>query len=133
LNDLMAGQIPLMFAASANAIPLAKSGRLIALAVTAPERLPQLPEVPTLDESGLKGFDATVWFGLYAPARTPHAIVAQLSEAVRGTLHAPGMSERMAGVALSPIGSTPEEFGEFLRTEVAKYARVVKAAGIEPQ
>ena len=133
LNDLLGGQIQLMFLSTANAIPLLKSGRLIALGATAPQRVPQLPDVPTLDEAGLKGFDVTGWFGLYAPARTPQPIVARLNEAVRAALASPGMHERMAALALYPEGSSPQAFGEFLRQDIAKYAHVAKAAGIEPQ
>ena len=133
LNDLLGGQIPIMFPSSANAIPLVKAGRLVGLAVTGRARAPQLPDVPTMDEAGLKGYEVSSWFGLYAPARTPRGIVVTLYEAVRAAVQSAEVRERLAGFNYEPVGSSPDAFAAFLREDLAKYARVVKAAGIVAQ
>ena len=132
-NDLVGGQIPLMFSPGSVAIPMVKSGRLIALAVTSIERWPLLPDVPTLNESGLKGFELFTWQGIFAPARTPPAVIATLNAHVQAALQAPGMRERMAAMDAFPAGNSAESFTLFVRDEIARWAKVVKAAGITPQ
>jgi tripartite-type tricarboxylate transporter receptor subunit TctC len=133
INDLVAGHIPLMFGPSPVVVPMVQSGRLRALAYTGSARSPQLPHVPTVDEAGVKGYAASGWYGLYGPRGTPQAIVNRLSAAVQRIVNTPDIRERFAGFNLEPVGSTPAEFAAFLREDLQKYARIAKAAHIEPQ
>jgi len=130
MADLLAGQVQLMFDNLANALPNVKAGRLRALAVTTQKRSPFMPDLPTIAESGLPGFDLTTWFGVMLPAGTPPGIVARLNaEIVRG-LSAPDMRERLAAMgAQPPADNTPENFTAFIRAEAARYARVVRDSG----
>jgi tripartite-type tricarboxylate transporter receptor subunit TctC len=132
-TDLLGGQIPLMFGASPTVVPMVKAGRLRALGFTGLERSPQLPDVPTVDEQGVKGYEVNGWYGMYLPARTPKVIVTRLNAVANSVLKTAEVRERMAGLNLAPVGGTPEAFGAFLRADIEKYARIVKAAGIEPQ
>jgi len=100
-----------------------------ALAVTTLKRSPLLPELPTISESGLRGFDISTWFGIFAPAGTPPEIVAKLNAEVVRLLHTAEMRERLALLGAEPIGNKPEEFAAFIKTEIPKYAKVVKASG----
>jgi tripartite-type tricarboxylate transporter receptor subunit TctC len=129
-TDLLSGQIHLMFDNLANALPNVKAGKLHALAVTTLRRSPAVPELPTVAESGLPGFDLTTWFGVMVPAGTPPDIVAKLNaEIVRG-LSTKDMRERLEKMgAEPPLNNTPENFAAFIRTEAAKYAKVVKDSG----
>ena len=133
INDLLAGHIPLMFGPSPVLVPMVQQGRLRALAYTGAARTPQLPNVPTVEESGIKGYVASGWYGLYGPRGLPPAIVNTLSAAVQKVVHTPEMKERMAGLNLEPVGSTPAEFAAFLKEDLQRYARIAKAAGIDPQ
>lgn len=133
INDLVAGHIPLMFGPSPVVVPMVQSGRLRALAYTGNSRSPQLPNVPTVDEAGVKGYVASGWYGLYGPRGTPQPIVSRLSAAVQRIVNMPDIRERFAGLNLEPVGSTPAEFAAFLREDLQKYARIAKAAHIEPQ
>jgi tripartite-type tricarboxylate transporter receptor subunit TctC len=133
VNELLAGHIPLMFGTSAVVVPMVQSGRLRALAYTGTARSQQLPNVPTVDEAGIKGYVISGWTGLLAPRGTPQSIVDQLSRAVKRVVEMPNTRERFAALNLDPVGSSPQEFAVFLRDDLQKYARVVKAAGIEPQ
>jgi len=127
--DLLAGQIQLMFDNLASALPNVKAGRLRALAVTTVKRSPQVPELPTVAESGLPGFDLSTWFGVFAPAGTPVAVVAKLNAELGAILAAADVKERLALLGAEPAGGSPEAFAAFVRTEYAKYAKVVKASG----
>jgi tripartite-type tricarboxylate transporter receptor subunit TctC len=133
MNDLLAGHIPLMFPPGSVGVPLVKSGRLIALAVTALERWPSLPDVPTLDESGLKGFELVTWQGIFAPSKTPAQTIATLNTHIQAALQAPGMRERMANIDAMPAGNSVEVFTQYVREDIARWAKVVKAAGIAAQ
>jgi tripartite-type tricarboxylate transporter receptor subunit TctC len=133
VNDLLAGHIPLMFGPSPVVIPMVQSGRLRALAYTGTARSPQLPNVPTVEETGFKGYVASGWYGLYGPRGLPAPIVSTLASAVRRVVQMPEMRERFAGLNLEPVGSTPAEFAAFLREDLQRYARIAKAANIEPQ
>jgi len=130
MADLLAGQVQLMFDNLANALPNVRAGRLRALAVTTLARSPALPELPTIAESGLPGFDLTTWFGVMAPAGTSPEIVARLNAEIVRDLNAKDMRERLekmgAGV---PANNTPEHFAAFIRDEAAKYAKVVRESG----
>ncbi len=127
--DLIAGHVSLMFDNLASALPNIKAGRVRALAVTTLKRSPLLPQLPTISESGLRGFDVSTWFGIFAPGATPPDIVARLNREVVRILHTPEMRERLATQGAEPVGNQPEEFAAFIKTEIPKYAKVVKASG----
>jgi len=130
MADLLAGQVQLMFDNLANALPNVKAGRLRALAVTTLARSPAMPDLPTIAESGLPGFDLTTWFGLMVPAGTPPEIVARLNAEIVRALNAKDMRERLQKMGAEPLANnTPEHFAAFIRTEAAKYAKVVKDSG----
>lgn len=131
--DVMGGQVPLMFASGPASIPHVKSGRLRALAFTGVRRSSQLPDVPTMDESGLKGYEAIGWYGLYGPARLPAPVLTRLYEATRDAVHHPETRKAYAQFNIEPLDSNPEAFARFLREDLVKYSRIVKAAGIERQ
>jgi tripartite-type tricarboxylate transporter receptor subunit TctC len=129
-TDLLAGQVQLMFDNLASALPNVKAGKLRALAVTTLARSPAMPELPTIAESGLPGFDLTTWFGIMAPAGTPPEIVVKLNAEIVRALNAKDMRERLEKMgAEPPANNTPENFAAFIRTEAAKYAKVVKDSG----
>ena len=110
-----------------------QSGRLRAIAISSLKRSPAMPHVPTFDESGMKGYEATNWFGLLAPAKTPREVVKPLNAAVDSVVMAPDFRERFIREGLEAVGGSAESFGAFLREEVDKYARVVKIAGLPKQ
>ena len=130
MADLLAGQVQLMFDNLANALPNVRAGRLRALAVTTLARSPAMPDLPTIAESGLPGFDLTTWFGLMVPAGTPPEIVIKLNAGIVRALNAKDMRERLEKMgAEPPADNTPEHFAAFIRAEAAKYAKVVKESG----
>ena len=133
LTDLLAGQTQLMFSSVPTALPHIKSGRLRALATTRLARSAVLPELPTVHESGIRDFDISLWQGLVAPAATPRDIVTRLNQAVRAGIAAPDVRGRLTSQGLDPVGDTPEQFGAYIRSEAAKWARVVKATGAKPE
>ena len=133
ISDLVAGQIPIMFGSFPPSIPQVKAGRLRPLAFTGLKRSAQIPDVPTMDEAGIKGYEMSGWYGLYAPARTSRDVVLRVNQAMLSALKVPDVRERLAALTMEPVGSSPEEFGAFLKADIAKYAVIVKAAGIEPQ
>lgn len=128
VSDLLAGQINLMFDSSV--APYVKSGKLRALAVTSAKRSPVLPDVPTMAEAGLPGYESTAWFGILAPAGTPPAIVDKLNKDLVAILRDAEMRKWMQSQGADAIGDTPSEFATYIKTETAKWARVVKEAGV---
>jgi len=132
-TDLLGGQIPLMFGPSPVVVPMVQAGRLRPLAFTGLKRSSQLPDVPTVDEAGVKGYESTGWYGMYGPRGTPKEVVARLNAAIRQIVQMPDTRERFAALNLEPIGSTPEEFARFLKNDLEKYAAIAKAAGIKPE
>jgi tripartite-type tricarboxylate transporter receptor subunit TctC len=126
---LLAGQTDFMFDNLASATAQIKAGKLKALAVTTPQRAPSMPEVPTMNESGLAGFDVSTWFGVFAPAGTPPAVVARLNEAMTAALRTPEMRERLARMGAEPAPMSSAQFAELVRRELAKYEKVVKFSG----
>jgi tripartite-type tricarboxylate transporter receptor subunit TctC len=127
ITDLIAGNMNVMFDNLPSALPHIKSGRIKALAVTSRTRSPALPDVPTVEEAaGLKGFDASSWFGLFAPAGTPRAIVDKVQADVAKALAIPEVRERFVAQGADPGGNTPEQFAAFIRAETDKWTRVVK-------
>jgi tripartite-type tricarboxylate transporter receptor subunit TctC len=129
LIDLASGQVSLMFGTAVSFLPYVKAGRLNALAVTNPKRSPVAPNVPTVAESGLPGFEALQWFGVYVPAGTPREIVVRLNTEIGKILRMPDIRERFAGLGADVAGGSAEEFAAFQRAEVAKWTKIVKASG----
>ncbi len=129
LNDLMGGQVQLMFDNMPSALPQVKGGTLKALAVTTATRSPAMPDLPTIAEAGVPGFEASSWFGIFAPAGTPKEIVAKLQTEIARILKTPDMSDRLAQQGAVAVGNTPEEFTAYVQAELTKWAGVVKASG----
>jgi len=127
--DLIAGHVTLTFATAPSAVPYVQSGRLRALGVSSAKRIPALPEVPTIAEAGVPGYEAIGWNGLTGPAGMPQAVVDRLNAEVVKILRAPDVSKRLGDLGLEPRTSTPAEFSEFLKSEVVKWAQVVKDSG----
>ena len=132
-TDLLGGQIPLMFGPSPVVVPMVQAGRLRPLAFTGVKRSSQLPDVPTVDEAGIKGYESTGWYGIYGPRGTPKAAIIRVSTAVREIVQMSDTRERFAALNLEPIGSSPEEFLQFLKQDLEKYAAIAKAAGIKQE
>jgi len=133
LIDTVAGNVEMMFSGVPALLPHLHSGRLRAIAIGSLQRFTALPAVPTFDESGLKGYETSTWFGLMAPIKTPKTIVARLNAEVDKILKSPDLQTRFINEGLEPIGGTQEEFDQFIRAEIEKYAKVIRAAGIKPQ
>jgi tripartite-type tricarboxylate transporter receptor subunit TctC len=130
MNDVLAGRIQLVVIGVPAAGPHIKAGRLRALAVIAPQRLPALPDVPTVAEAGLSNFEVTTFYGMLAPTGTPGAIVRRLNAELVRIMHSPELKDRLAAMATDPATDTPEEFAEFLKRETAKWAEVVRKADL---
>jgi tripartite-type tricarboxylate transporter receptor subunit TctC len=128
--DILGGQVQLTFASIISALPYAKSGRLRAVAVTSRARAKALPETPSLHEAGIPGFDVTQWYGLFAPAETPRAIVERLHQETAALLRLPDVTARMAADGSEAVGSTPQAFAAHVRSELAKWGGVIRQAGI---
>ena len=133
LTDLLAGHVNLMFAPSQTVMPYVHAGKLKALAVTGARRSETLPDLPTVAESGLPGYEAVGWFGLLAPAATPKASVARASADVNRVLAMSDVREKMLGLGADPAGNTPEEFARFIREDQAKWSKLMKEAGIKAE
>jgi tripartite-type tricarboxylate transporter receptor subunit TctC len=128
-TDVIAGQIQLSFASTPGSVALLKAGKLKALAVTSAKRIGALPDVPTVAESGVPGYEASVWYGVVAPAHTPREIVLKLNAEIAKILEERGHRDKLAASDFEVTVSTPAAFGEFIRAETAKWAKVVKASG----
>jgi len=131
LTDLMAGNIQVLFNNMISTTPFVKAGKVRALATTGAARSPALPELPTLDEAGVKGYENSSWSAVAAPANTPAAIIARLHREFMEILRMPDIQKRHAEVGAEIIASTPEQFHAYLKSEVAKFGKLVKAAGIK--
>ena len=129
LADLLGGQVQLMFSTMPPALPHVKDGKLRALAVTSAKRSPAAPELPTVDEIALPGFEASTWHGVVVAGGAPSAIVTRLNPNIVAILHLPDLVERLSGQGAEPVGSTPEEFAAYIRAETLKWARVVRESG----
>jgi tripartite-type tricarboxylate transporter receptor subunit TctC len=132
ITDLITGQIQLSFTSILSALPHIQQGRLRPLGVTSLKRAASLPDVPTISEAGLKGYEMIVWQGLLAPANTPRAIVTRLNEEVVKILQMPETRERLTAQGLEPVGGTPEQFASYIASEAAKWSKVIRIAGITP-
>ena len=133
VTALIGEQVQSMFVVSPSAVPQIRAGRLRPLAVSTLKRSAGLPEVPTVAESGLPGFDAPAWNGVLVPARTPQTVIAKLNAELVRNLKLPDVLERIAPLGFEPVGNTPQEFGEFLRAELAKWAKVAKELGAKAE
>lgn len=131
LTDLISGQVSLSFQPVITAMPNAKARRLRALALTGSKRSPAAPGVPTMIEAGLANYDVVAWYGVHAPARTPRAAVDTLSREINRILGLPDIRERLLSQGLDPAANTPEQFGAMVKTEVAKWAKVIQESGIK--
>ena len=133
LTDTIGGQVEMIFSGVPALLPHIKSGRLRGVAIGSLKRFPALPNVPTIDESGVKGYEATTWFGLMAPAKTPNEIVTRLNAEIGRILASSEVHGRFMNEGIEPIGGTPAQFGAFIREEIDKYAKVVKAARLRAE
>ena len=129
LQDVVAGQVSMTFDNITTAWPLAKGGQLRALAVTTAKRSPVAPDVPTLAEAGLTGYEIGSWQGVFAPAGTPPEIIRRLNTEIVKIINMPDVRDKLLGLGAEPVGDTPEEFAALVRTEVVKWADVVKKSG----
>jgi tripartite-type tricarboxylate transporter receptor subunit TctC len=129
VTDLIAGQVQMMFVVSTAAVPQIQAGRIRGLGVTSLQRSPVVPDLATLDEAGVRKFEATAWYGFLAPAGTPQAILTRLHEEVTQVLKVPEIGQRLASLGLEPIGNSPQAFGDFIKAELAKWAKYAKASG----
>ena len=129
IPDLVGGQIQLMFDNMPSALPMAREGKIRAVAQTGAKRSPAAPDVPTVAEQGLPGFDATSWFALFAPAGTPRDVVARLNAEVQRVYRLPDVQEKLKTLGLDAVLSSPEELARYQQAEIAKWAKVVKETG----
>jgi tripartite-type tricarboxylate transporter receptor subunit TctC len=124
------GQVHFAIPAFPTAVPHVKTGKIRLLAVTGARRAPTMPEVPTAAEAAVPGYDFTIWFAAYAPAGTPKAIISRLNQAIVQSLETPDTREQLTKAGVDPESSTPDELGKLLRSEIARWAKVIKASGI---
>ncbi len=130
LTDTLSGQVPFMFASMITVLPHVQAGKLRALAVTAPQRSALAPAVPTVAESGLPGFEINPWYGVVAPARTPRPVIDRLSGEIARITRKPDVRSRLAKQGVELAGSTPQEFDSHIRSEIVKWEKVLRAAGL---
>jgi tripartite-type tricarboxylate transporter receptor subunit TctC len=133
MTDLVGGQVQLIFSTTASAIPQIRAGRIKGIAVTTAKRSTLLPELPTISEAGLAGFDANNWYGIVVPAKTPRAIIDQLNAEVTRILNMPDVKATLHNQGLDPAPGTPEQFGAYMKSERIKWARVIKASGAKAE
>lgn len=129
VTDVLAGHMNMMFNSVAPIVAHIKSGKVRVLGIASLQRSPQLPEVPTIHESGVPGFEAVNWFGLFAPAKTPRTIISRVNAAVVKAVKSPELQAQFTALGADPVGSSPEEFAAFIKRDTEKYARVVKISG----
>ena len=133
LTDIVGGHLDVVYNGITSAVALIRGGKLRALAVTSLQRSAALPDVPTLDESGLKGFEAVAWNGLTAPAKTPRDVIMKINADVIKIVNSPELKERLKADGSDPVGNSPEQYAAFLRNEIAKWAKVIKFANVKPE
>jgi tripartite-type tricarboxylate transporter receptor subunit TctC len=130
-TDILGGQTQAMFPGLAAALPHIKAGKVRPLAVTGLKRHPLLPDVPTFEELGYKGFDGVQWYGIVGPANIPPAIVKRLNDEINRLLESPDLRERLSSEALEPMPMSPDEFGRYIRDDIARWTRLAKERHIE--
>ena len=133
VQDVLGGRVSMLFTDMATGWPLHQTGALLGLATTRLKRSALVPELPTLDESGVKGFDMDSWAGLFAPARTPQPVVARLNTEFRKIIDDPEVKQKIAATGFEAFSSSTEELDSFVKEQLAKWSRMIKEAGIEPQ
>ena len=131
MQDVLAGNVHLVFIGIPAAAPHIKAAKLRALAVVAPQRSSALPDVPTVAEAGLKDFEVTTWYGILAPTGTPQPVVKRLNAELVKIMHAPEMKEKLTATGTEPLTSTPEEFAAYIKREIAKWGDVIRKAGVK--
>ena len=129
LPDLLGGRVTMMFDNMPSSLPLVREGKLRALGVTSLTRSPAAPDIPTIAESGLPGFEAVSWFAVFAPAGTPKPVVDKIQAEISRILKTPDVAKRLTDIGLEPVGSTPEELAAYQKSEIVKWAKVVKDSG----
>ena len=133
LNDLLGGQIQLTFGASVATLPQVRAGKLRALAIGDSKRSATLPDLPTVAESGVPGYQSVIWSGVVAPARTPKPVIERLNGALVRVLQRADMKERLVQLGSDPVGSTPEQFSAFIDTEIEKWGKIARLAGVKAE
>jgi tripartite-type tricarboxylate transporter receptor subunit TctC len=133
LIGLVSGQVDMEILAVPAAMPQIQAGRVRPLAVLAPQRSAQLPNVPTSKESGYENFEISVWYGILAPAATPREIINRLNAELNKAIQTPDLKEKFASNGVDPLGGTPEQFASYIRSESVRFGKVIKAAGIKPE
>ena len=131
MQDVLTGNVHLVFIGIPAAAPHIKAGKLRALALAAPQRSSALPDVPTVAEAGLADFEITTWYGVLAPAGTPRPIIARLNAELVKVMHAPELKEKLAATGTDPLTSTPEEFAAYIKREITKWGDVIRKAGVK--
>jgi tripartite-type tricarboxylate transporter receptor subunit TctC len=133
VNDLLGGQVQMMFAGISTVLQHVKTGKLVAIAIATPQRSPQLPDVPTVAESGLAGFDVTSWYGLVTRSGTPPEVVQKIHRDVAEALASEEVRAKLAALGLEPMGNAPDAFGRMIASESRKWSDIVRKANIQPQ
>ena len=133
LVDVISGQVNMTFASIISGLPHVRSGKTRALAVTGAHRSPAAPELPTMIEAGVRGYESSTWYGLLAPKATPRAIVTKLNRETVAIVNQPEVKQHLLAEGAEPVGNTPEEFGEFIKSEIAKWGKVIRAAGLRTE
>jgi tripartite-type tricarboxylate transporter receptor subunit TctC len=133
LVDVISGQVTMTFASIISGLPHVRSGKTRALAVTGGHRSPAAPELPTMIESGVKGYESSTWYGLLAPKATPRGIVMKLNRETVAIVKLPEVKNHLLQEGAEPVGNSPEEFGEFIKSEIAKWGKVIRAAGLRTE
>jgi tripartite-type tricarboxylate transporter receptor subunit TctC len=134
ITGLIAGDVQVMFMTPPSSLPFIEAGKIRALAYTGARRFARLPDIPTMAEAGVAGMEVLAsWTGMFAPARTPDALLARLHEEVRKAAATPALRDRLTGIGVIPLGNAPAEFKPFIAAQVRQVADIVRAAGIEPQ
>ena len=133
IQDVLAGRVSMMFTDLTTGLPHVRSGALRALAVTRLQRSPLFPELPTLDEAGVAGFDMDSWAGIVAPAHTPPPIVTKLNKELRKIIDDPDVNAKLGNVGFEAFSSTPKEFGDFIKVQLDRWGKMVRDAGIQPE
>ncbi len=129
LQDVIAGHVQMMFATASSVVPHIRDGKVRALGVATLKRTAILPDIPTIDELGIKNFDATTWHGLVAPARTPKEVIATLNRALTATLDDPAVKKSLGDLGVDIISGTPEDFAAYIKSEIPKWSAIIKASG----
>jgi tripartite-type tricarboxylate transporter receptor subunit TctC len=131
VNELVGGHIPLMISSMIATLPQVRGGKLRMIAITTAKRAKALPDVPTIAESGVPGYEATLWYGILAPARTPEPIIRRMNAELGTALKAPDVVEKLSTQAVEPHHTSPEQFGTLIRSELAKWEKVIRTSGVK--